>query len=175
MIRKGEIEIEWAPTKGPTASSNATSTVEQRDESHSSSSETNKGIATVSLPPHAIPIKFIADDNIAIVWAYLDMPPPSLGAPTLYDFHLDPSLEAWATSEDDDDGFGWQDYFSRRSFRQGVVRALQSLGLKIRAQKPPQKKNKKNKKKKSRAKMKPDITSEEEYVPPVKTPFTLGD
>ena len=39
------------------------------------------------------------------------------GAPTLYDFYLDLSLEAWATSEDDDDdGFGWQTYFSRKSF-----------------------------------------------------------
>ena len=32
------------------------------------------------------------------------MPPPSPGAPTLYDFYLDPNLEAWATLEDDDDG-----------------------------------------------------------------------
>jgi len=51
-----------------------------------------------------------------------DMSHPAPGAPTLYDFYLDPSLEAWATSEDDDDGgFGWQIYFSRRSFWQGVV------------------------------------------------------
>ena len=42
----------------------------------------------------------------------------------------------------------------------------------MRGQKPPQKKNKK---KKSKAKKKPEITSEEEYVPPIKTPFTLGD
>ena len=42
---------------------------------------------------------------------------PSPGAPTLYNFYLDPSLEAWATSENDDDaGIGWQTYFSRRSF-----------------------------------------------------------
>jgi len=104
------------------------------------------------------------------------MPHSSPGAPTLYNFYLDPSLEAWETLEDDDgDGFGWQTYSSRRPFQQGVVWASQSPRVKIRGQKPPQKKNKKNKKKKSRAKKKPDTTSEEEYVPPVKTPFTLGD
>jgi len=61
----------------------------------------------VSLPPHVIPIKLIVDDDVAIAWAYLDMPAPSPGAPTLYDFYLDLSLEAWATLEhDDDDSFG---------------------------------------------------------------------
>ena len=104
------------------------------------------------------------------------MPAPSLGAPTLYDFYLDPSLEAWTTSEDDDDdGFGWQTYFSRRPFRQGVVRASQSPGVKIRGQKLPQKKNKKNKKEKSRAQKKPDLSFEEKYVPLLKTLFTLSD
>jgi len=107
MIRTGKIEIEGAPVKGPTALSNATSTVEQRDESHPSSSETNNGIPTVSLPPHVVLVKFIVDDEVSIVWAYPDMPPTSPGAPALYDFYLDPSLEAWATSEDDeDDSFG---------------------------------------------------------------------
>jgi len=145
MIRKGEIEIERALAKGPTASSNATLAVEQRDESCPSSFKTNEGIPTVSLPPYAVSIKFITDDG-AIVWPYLDTPPPSPGAPTLYDFYLDPSLEAWATSkDDDDDGFGWQTYFSRRSFWQ--VRASQSPGVKIRGQKPPQKKNKRKKSK----------------------------
>jgi len=49
----------------------------------------------------------------------------------LYDFYLDPSLEAWATSkDDDDDGFGWQTYFSRKSFRQGMTRTSQSSGVK---------------------------------------------
>jgi len=37
MIGRGEIEIERAPAKGLIASSNATSTVEQKDESHPSS------------------------------------------------------------------------------------------------------------------------------------------
>jgi len=51
------------------------------------------------------------------VWVYPDMPYPSPGAPTLCDFYLDRSLEAWVTSDDDDDdGFEWQTYFSRRSF-----------------------------------------------------------
>jgi len=36
MIERGDIEIEGAPAKGPTASSNAASTVEQRDESYPS-------------------------------------------------------------------------------------------------------------------------------------------
>jgi len=73
-----------------------------------------------------------------MVRAYPDMPPLPPGAPTLYDFYLGPSLKAWATSkDDDDDGFEWQTYFSRRSFRQGVVQALQSPGVKIRGQKPP--------------------------------------
>ena len=95
--------------------------MKQRDEPHPSSSETNKGIPTVS-PLHAVPIKSIADDDVAIVWAYPNMPAPSPGAPTLYDFYLDPSLEAWATSEDEhDDSFRWQTYSSRRSFRQGIV------------------------------------------------------
>jgi len=40
---------------------------------------------------------------------------------------------------------------------------------------PPQKKNKKNRTNKSKAKKRSDATSEEEYVSPVKTPFTLGD
>jgi len=110
MIKREEIEIEGTP-KGPTASSNETSMIEQKDESYLSSSKTNEGIPTVSLPPHAVPIKFMVDDDVAIVWAYPDMPQPSPGAPTLCDFYLDPSLEAWATSEDDDDdGFGWQTY-----------------------------------------------------------------
>ena len=101
------------------------------------------------------------------------MPPPSPGAPILYDFYLDPSLEAWSISEDDDDdgGFRWQPYFSRRSFWQGVVRASQSLGVKNKRAETSRKK----KKKKSRAKKKPNITSEKEYMPPFKTPFTLGD
>jgi len=38
MIRRGEIEIEGDPAIGPTTSSNATSTVEQKDESYPSSS-----------------------------------------------------------------------------------------------------------------------------------------
>ena len=37
------------------------------------------------------------------------------------------------------------------------------------------KENKKNKKKKPRAKKKLDAIFEEEYMPSVKTPFTLGD
>jgi len=108
IIRRGEIEIEGALPKGPTESSNATSTVEQNDDSHASSSEINEGIPTVSLPSHVVPIKFIVDDNVTIVWTYPDMPPLSPGVPTLYDFYLDPSLEAWAISEDDDSGFEWQ-------------------------------------------------------------------
>ena len=57
-------------------------------------------------------------DDVAVVRVYPDMPQPSPRAPTLCDFYLDPSLEAWATSkDDDDDGFGWQTYFSRKSFR----------------------------------------------------------
>ena len=124
------------------------------------------------LPPHAVPIKFIVDDDVAIVWAYPDMPAPSPGAPTLYDFYLD-QVYALATSEDKhDDSFGWQTYSSRQSFRQGIVRASQSPGVKIRGQKPPQKKNKKNK---SRTKKKLNTTSKEEYVSSVKTPFTLSD
>jgi len=67
MIRRGEIEIEGAPAKGPTTSSNATSTVEKRDKSYPSSLETSEGIPTVSLPPHAVSIKFIADDDVAIM------------------------------------------------------------------------------------------------------------
>jgi len=74
--------------------------IEQKDESYLSSSKTNEGIPTVSLPPHAIPTKFMVDDDVAAVWAYPDMPQPSAGAPTLYDFCLDPSLEAWAISKD---------------------------------------------------------------------------
>jgi len=45
----------------------------------------------------------------------------------------------------------------------------------MQGQKTTQKKNKKNKKKKSKDKKKSKITSEEEYVPPIKIPFTLGD
>ena len=85
----------------------------------------------VSLPPYAVPIKFMVDDDVAVVWAYPDMAQPSPGAPTLYDFYLDLSLKAWATSEDgDDDGFGWQTYFSRKSFRQGMTRTSQSRAKK---------------------------------------------
>jgi len=145
MIRRGEIEIEGAPPKGSTASSNTTSMIEQKHDSYLSLLETNEGIPTVSLPPHAVSIKFMVDDDVAVVWAYPDIPQPSPGAPTLYIFYLDPSLEAWATSEDDDDdGFGWQTYVSRKSFRQGMT---QSTGVKIRGQKPPQKKSKKTQEK----------------------------
>jgi len=94
MIKRGEIEIDGALPKGPTASSNATSIVEQKDNSHKSSSEINEGILTVSLPPHAVSIMFITDDGIAMVWAYPNMSPPSPGAPILYDFYLDLILEA---------------------------------------------------------------------------------
>ena len=59
MIRRGEIEIEGALPKGPTASSNATPTVEQKDDSHTLSSEINEKTPTVLLTPHAVPIKFI--------------------------------------------------------------------------------------------------------------------
>ena len=48
----------------------------------------------MSLPPHAVPIKFITDDDMAIVWAYPNMPLPLPDASTLYDCYLDPSLEA---------------------------------------------------------------------------------
>ena len=97
------------------------------------------------------------------------MPSHSPGMPTLCDFYLDLSLEAWVTSEDNyGGGFGWQTYFNRRSFSK-------SLRVKIRGNKRPQKKNKKSKKKKSKAKKKLEITSEEQYVPPVVTPFTLYD
>ena len=109
-----------------------TSLIEQKDDSYLSSSETNEGIPTVSLPPHAVPIKFMVDDDVAVVWAYPDMSQPSPGAPTLYDFYLDPILEEWAASEDDDDdGFRWQTYFSRKSFRRGMTRTSQSSEVKI--------------------------------------------
>ena len=68
--------------------------MKQRDESPPSSSETNNGIPTVSLPPHVVPVKFIVDDEVSIVWAYPDMSVPSPGVSTLYDFYLYPSLEA---------------------------------------------------------------------------------
>jgi len=93
MIRRGETKIEEVLPKGPTVSSNTTSTVEQKDDSHTSSLEINEGFPTVSLSHHVVPIKFITDD-VAIVWAYPDMPPPSLGAPTLCNFYLDLNLEA---------------------------------------------------------------------------------
>jgi len=94
MIRMGEIEIEGAPNNEPTASSNTALMAEKMDGSYPSSSETNEGILTVSLPPHMVPVKFIASNDVAIVWVYLGMPPPSPGAPTLYDFYLDQSLKA---------------------------------------------------------------------------------
>jgi len=56
-----------------------------------------------------------------------------------------------------------------------MTRASQPSGVKIRGQKPPQQKNKKNKMKKLKAKKKMKITSEEEYLPPVQSPFTLQD
>ena len=106
MITRGEIEIEEALPKGPTTSFNVTSTVEQKNDSHTSSSEVNVWIPTVSLPLHVVPIVFNAADDVAIVCVYPYMPPRSPGGLTMYDFYLDLSLEAWATSDDDDDGFG---------------------------------------------------------------------
>ena len=130
----------------------------------------------MSLPPRAVPIKFVIDDDATVVKAYPNISHPSPDAPILYDFYVDSSLEAWVTLEDtDDDNFGWKTYFSRRSFRQGVTRASQSSRVLIQGQKPSQKKNKRNKKKKSKAKKKLGITSEEEYAPFVKTSFTLRD
>ena len=41
MIKRGEIEIKGTPPKGPTASSNTTSMIEQKDDSSLSSSEIN--------------------------------------------------------------------------------------------------------------------------------------
>jgi len=67
MIRTGEIEIEGAPPKGPTASSNATLMIEQKDDSYLSSSETSEGIPTVSLSPRTVPVKFMVDDDVAVV------------------------------------------------------------------------------------------------------------
>jgi len=57
MIKREEIEIEESLSKGPTASSTTTLTVKQKNNSHTSSLEINEGIPTVSLPPHAVPIK----------------------------------------------------------------------------------------------------------------------
>ena len=76
------------------------------------------------------------------------MPSPAPEAPIMYEIYLDPSLKAWMGLEyaNDDDDFGWQTYFSRRSFRQGVTQASQSVGVKIWGQKPLQKKNKKKQK-----------------------------
>jgi len=97
------------------------------------------------------------------------MPSHSPGMPTLCDFYLDLSLEAWVTSEDNyGGGFGWQTYFNRRSFSK-------SLRVKIRGNKRPQKKNKKSKKKKSKAKKKSKITFEDEYTQLIKTCFTSHD
>ena len=109
MIRRGEIEIEGALHKGPTTSSNAASTIEQKDDYHTSSLEINEEIPMISLPPHVVTIKFIIDVDVAIVWSYPDMPSSSPKAPTSYDFYVHPTLEALATLEDDvddDDGFG---------------------------------------------------------------------
>ena len=66
--------------------------IEQKDGSYLSSSETDEGIPAVSLPPRAVPIKFMVDDDVVVVQAYPNMPQPSPVAPTLYDFYLDPSL-----------------------------------------------------------------------------------
>ena len=76
MIRRGEIKIEGTLPKGPIASSNATSMIEQ-DDSYLLSSETNEGIPMVSLPPHAVPINIMVDDDVAVVRAYPNMPQPS--------------------------------------------------------------------------------------------------
>jgi len=81
MIRRGDIKIEGTPPKDHTVSSNATSIIKQKDVSYLSSSETNEGIPTVSLPPHTVPIKFMVDDDVAVVWAYPDMPQLHRGHP----------------------------------------------------------------------------------------------
>jgi len=52
---------------------------------------------------------FFIDDDVVIEWAIPNIPCPLPRALTLYDFYLDPHLEAWATLDDYDDGdFGWQ-------------------------------------------------------------------
>ena len=67
MIRRGEIKMKESPPKGPTIASNAASMIEQKDDSYLSSLETNEGIPTVSLPPHAVSIKFMVDDDVVVV------------------------------------------------------------------------------------------------------------
>ena len=76
MIGRGEIKIEGGPPKGPTASSTATLV----DASSISFSETNEGILMVPFPPHAVPIKIIAHDEVSIGGQYPDMPCASPGA-----------------------------------------------------------------------------------------------
>ena len=50
------------------------------------------GWSEVSFSPLLISIRFIFDDDMAIVWTYVDLPHPLTGALILYDFCLDPSL-----------------------------------------------------------------------------------
>ena len=72
--------------------------------------KTNEGVPTVSLPPHAVAIKFIVDDHVVIVHAYPNH--------QQYKFDRDVGIELWVTSEEenDSDSFRRQAYFSMRSF-----------------------------------------------------------
>ena len=90
----GQIEIQGVLPKGTAVQSKATSMVEQKDNSDALSAETNEGVLIISLPPRAVPMKFIANDDMMIVWPYPNVPQPFLGALSVCVFNLDQSLEA---------------------------------------------------------------------------------
>ncbi|KAL8159372.1 hypothetical protein V2J09_000909 [Rumex salicifolius] len=63
----------------------------------------NEGIPTVSLPPMAIPVQFMIDVEVQIVWAYPDMPRDGPRQPTLYEIMTYSDIEDLFSNDDDDD------------------------------------------------------------------------
>ena len=59
----------------------------------------NEGIPTDSLPPMAIPVQLMIDDEVQTVWAYPNMPRDSLRQPSLYEIMMRSDIDDLFSSD----------------------------------------------------------------------------
>ncbi|KAL8161824.1 hypothetical protein V2J09_013313 [Rumex salicifolius] len=164
MINKAEIEVDGGKSKGPFASSNAISMIED-----------DVVVATISVPYRTIPVHFQMGNEVQVIWAYPDMPRFGLGYPTLYEVVTSPHVINESSNEKDDNLFKWHMVAEGRRARQVIAQT--SIPHGIIGHKPNKKKSKKDKKKKKKNKNEKMLESdlEEDYVQPPQFPITLKD
>ncbi|KAL8128462.1 hypothetical protein V2J09_017617 [Rumex salicifolius] len=93
MVNNGEIAIEEEASKSHVASGRGVETLPSNPSpprAFETIVEANEkeGIPMASLPPMAIPVQFMIDDEVQIVWAYPDIPRDGPRQPTLYEIMM---------------------------------------------------------------------------------------